>query len=57
MRAPNGNLLVQGTSGDDSLDLSGLANTWHGVDWVTLGGNDKVFGTIFDDTFTLGKDA
>src|SRR3954467_1019800 len=57
MRAPNGNLVFHGTAGSDSLDFSDLANSWHGVDYVTLGGNDKVFGTIFDDTFTLGRDA
>jgi Ca2+-binding RTX toxin-like protein len=57
MRAPNGNRLVQGTVGNDSLDFSVSLLPFQGVDYVTLGGNDKVIGTSWDDTFTLGKDA
>jgi Ca2+-binding RTX toxin-like protein len=50
-------LLVQGTAGNDSLDFSYLSDSWYAVDYVSLGGNDKVIGTIFNDSFTLGKDA
>jgi Ca2+-binding RTX toxin-like protein len=52
------NILIQGTTGDDSLDLSTLALGWYqGVDYVTLGGKDKVIGSVHNDTFTLGRDA
>jgi Ca2+-binding RTX toxin-like protein len=50
-------MLMQGTTGDDSLDFSYLSDSWYAVDYVSLGGNDKVIGTIFSDSFTLGKDA
>jgi Ca2+-binding RTX toxin-like protein len=48
---------AQGTAGNDSLDFSYLSDSWYALDYVSLGGNDKVIGTLFNDSFTLGKDA
>src|SRR5262249_35252770 len=57
MRAPLGNVVQHGTAGSDSLDFSSLANGYHGLDWVTAGGRDKGYGSIYYETFTLGRDA
>jgi Ca2+-binding RTX toxin-like protein len=57
MQAPNGNLTFTGTTGSDSLDFSFLNPQGFGLNWVAIGGNDRVIGTVFDDTFTLGRDA
>ena len=56
MRAIHGNIVERGTTGSDLLDFSWLGNKGYGVDYVTLGGKDKVVGTTFDDSFTLGRD-
>src|SRR5436190_21064948 len=50
-------MLVQGTAGDDYLDFSYLSDSWYAVNYVSLGGSDKVIGTIFSDSFTLGAGA
>src|SRR5262245_21023760 len=56
MRATFGKIVVKGNEGRDAVDLSGYANLGYGLYWFTLGRNDKLVGTIYDDTFTLGQD-
>ena len=56
--SPSHNRVFQGTKGDDSLDFgSNPYFAYTGVDYRTLGGNDRVVGTGYGDTFTLGSDA
>jgi Ca2+-binding RTX toxin-like protein len=57
MQAPNGNVTQNGTSGSDSISFLPLGDQGYGVNWVTRGGNDRITGTDWDDSFTLGADA
>jgi Ca2+-binding RTX toxin-like protein len=56
MAGPRGSLTYNGTAGSDTLDFGWLADKGYSLDYVTLGGNDSITGTIYGDTFTLGKD-
>jgi Ca2+-binding RTX toxin-like protein len=53
MRARNGNISYQADRNSENLDFTVLDAFDLGVDYVNLGGNDRVIGTKFDDSFTL----
>ena len=57
MRAPYGNITARGSTGTDYqyfsyLDGGAFGGGW-GVNYYTNGGNDVVYGTIWDDTIHL----
>jgi Ca2+-binding RTX toxin-like protein len=54
-----GNIRYNGLNTTDNIDFRGLDN-WpfqFGVDYLSNGGNDLIFGTKYDDSFTLGNGA
>ena len=63
MRAKNGNIKFQATSGSETFDFSALDQLMgpngvgFGIDYINPGGRDRVTGTSFDDSFTLSADA
>lgn len=63
MRARNGNIKFEATTGTETFDfsaldrLSGPNGIGFGIDYINPGGRDRVVGTSFDDSFTLSADA
>jgi serralysin len=63
MRARNGNIKFEATTGNDSFDFSALDRlngpngVGFGIDYINPGGRDRVVGTSFDDSFTLSAGA
>lgn len=59
MRARNGNIKFEATTGTETFDfsaldrLSGPNGVGFGIDYINPGGRDRVVGTSFDDSFTL----
>jgi Ca2+-binding RTX toxin-like protein len=57
MRAPNGNVLFNGSGNSEFFDFSSLDVLGFGVDYFNPGGNDRVVGTRYDDSFILSQGA